>query len=187
MMFFSERKKLAEEYEKWISEKDVLDCPLTVISWLVAEGYVGKTKAADLEAKLAESEKEKEYYQDLYFTSVKGQEQLKQQLAEKEKEIISLECVISEIHNDIKEMHEFKVGEDEYDLTDSDARFSLQCDLLNNEQDKISFCIEQLEKVKEEIGNNISPIIFQDSYWLGKQTVLDKIDNQIEELKKEMK
>lgn len=57
MMFFSERKKLAEEYEKWVSEnKDVLDCPLTVISWLVAEGYVGKTKVADLEAKLAESE-----------------------------------------------------------------------------------------------------------------------------------
>ena len=44
-------------------------------------------KIADLEAKLAESEKEKDYYQDLYFISIKGQEKLKQQLAEKEKEI----------------------------------------------------------------------------------------------------
>ena len=56
-------------------------------------------------------------------------------------------------------------------------------ELAQANQDKISFAVEQLEKVKEEIGNNISPIIFQDSYWLGKQTVLDKIDNQIKQLK----
>ena len=74
---------------------------------------------------------------------------LETKLAEKDKEIISLECVISEIHNDIKELQEFKIGEDEYDLTDSDTRFSLECELLNKEQDKISFCIERLEKVKE--------------------------------------
>lgn len=42
---------------------------------------------SDLEVKLAESEKEKDYYQDLYFISIKGQDKLKQQLAEKEKEI----------------------------------------------------------------------------------------------------
>ena len=64
MMFFSERKKLAEEYKKWLketnsknNEEQILDCPFTVISWLVGEGYLGKTKVADLEAKLAESEK----------------------------------------------------------------------------------------------------------------------------------
>ena len=45
-------------------------------------------KIADLEAKLAESEKEKDYYQDLYFISIKGQEKLKQQLHDLPKKIL---------------------------------------------------------------------------------------------------
>lgn len=45
MMFFSERKKLAEEYEKWVSEnKDIMDCPLSVISYLVMKGYLTDVK-----------------------------------------------------------------------------------------------------------------------------------------------
>ena len=48
-------------------------------------------KIADLEAKLTKREKEKEYYQDLYFTSVKGQEKLKQQLADSEGKILELQ------------------------------------------------------------------------------------------------
>ena len=56
MMLFSERKKLAEKYEKWISEnKQILDCPLTVISWLVSEGYLGKIKISELEKLIVES------------------------------------------------------------------------------------------------------------------------------------
>lgn len=56
MMLFSERKKLAGKYEKWISEnKQILDCPLTVISWLVSEGYLQKTKISELEKELVES------------------------------------------------------------------------------------------------------------------------------------
>lgn len=58
MMFFSERKKLAEEYEKWISEnKEILDCPLTIISWLVGEGWVSNKKASELKSQLALTEK----------------------------------------------------------------------------------------------------------------------------------
>lgn len=92
-MVFSERKKLAKEYEKWVSEnKDVLDCPLTVISWLVAEGYVGKTKVADLEAKLAEKDKAIENWQTMYqsvmqscHNSIEEDKRLREQLAEKDK------------------------------------------------------------------------------------------------------
>lgn len=52
-------------------------------------------------------------------------------------------------------------------------------------QSQNSKAIEVLEQVKETIIKNISPIIFQDSSWLGKQIVLDEIDNQITELKGE--
>ena len=104
---------------------------------------------------------------------------LEAKLAEKDEEIISLECVISEIHNDIKELHEFKVGEDEYDLTDSDARFSLQCDLLNNEQDKILFAVEQLMGVQKYISDNDGYI--DEEYFGGE--INEFIDNQIKQLK----
>lgn len=128
MMIFSERKKLAEQYEKWISEnKDVLDCPLSVISWLVGEGYLGKTKTSDLEAKLAEKEKS----------------------------------------------HKFEI-----------------CRMCEQEfyQDKISFAVEQFEKVKEFAEDILDDAIkncsLNESYY---DNLLDYIDKQIEELKKEMK
>lgn len=50
-------------------------------------------------------------------------------------------------------------------------------------QSQNSKAIEVLEQVKENIIKNISPIFFQTSSWLGKQTVLDEIDNQITELR----
>lgn len=52
-------------------------------------------------------------------------------------------------------------------------------------QSQNSKAIEVLKQVKETIIKNISPIIFQDSSWLGKQIVLDEIDNQITKLKGE--
>lgn len=152
---------------------------------------------SDLEAKLAESEKKaysrghsqrdiaNEIKLNALREDVANKEkrivELKQQLEEKEKEIISLECVISEIHNDIKELHEFKVGEDEYDLTDSDARFSLECELLNKHQDKISFTIDELEKVKDYFIEGYAVCKkFSDFYW----NFTEQIDNQIKQLRK---
>ena len=107
---------------------------------------------------------------------------LETKLAEKDKEIISLECVISEIHNDIKELQEFKIGEDEYDLTDSDTRFSLECELLNKEQDKISFCIERLEKVKELLLEKCGET-YSKTYCGIDEDIEEIIGNQINELK----
>lgn len=104
-------------------------------------------------------------------------EQLKQQLAEQEKEIATLEVMLAENKNELKELQEFKVGDDAYDLTDNDARFSLQCDLLNTEQDKISFAIAELEKVKEHNDN----LVCGDEDYYNYITAF--IDNQIKELK----
>lgn len=49
-------------------------------------------------------------------------------------------------------------------------------------QSQNSKAIEVLKQLRETI-KNISPIIFQNSIRLGKQTVLDEIDNQITELR----
>lgn len=135
-----------------------------------------KQQIADLEAKLAESEKLIFTYQNIfkqkpetalemcefikpYEIKLRANEleidQLKHQLAEQEKEIATLEVMLAENKNELKELQEFKVGDDEYDLTDTDARFSLQCDLLNTEQDKISFAVEHISQFKDFILNNI--------------------------------
>lgn len=50
---------------------------------------------------------------------------LEAKLAEKDKENATLEAMLAENANDRKAMQEFKIGEDEYDLTDEDARNSL--------------------------------------------------------------
>ena len=55
-------------------------------------------------------------------------------------------------------------------------------------QDKISFAIQQLEKVKEFVKENESWEIEGNDYSIVyADDVLDQIDNQIEELKKEIK
>lgn len=128
----------------------------------VALQLAGYGKVADLEAKLAESEKEKDYYQDLYFRGVKGQEKLKQQLAEKEKEIEKYKeiCTISNLE-----------------------KLQVENMLLKRKsnQDKISFAVEQLEKVRSFAYNTFK------EFGCFDETDLEHIlDNQIEELKKEM-
>lgn len=67
--------------------------------------------------------------------------------AEKDKEIASLQVLIIENKNDIKEMREFKFGDNEYDLTDEDARNDIKNQLENQTQ----LAIAELEKVKNFI------------------------------------
>lgn len=125
---------------------------------------------ADLEAKLAESEKKREYLFSMNCEYISQIEELKQQLAEKDKQVKKLNLEAQ------------KYYEDAY------------CNDFHN-QDKISFCIERLEKVKDDI------LDISNGYWRyflknGAEYMLasdlescleEFIDNQIEELKKEMK
>ena len=191
MMFFSERKKLAEQYEKWISEnKHILDCPLTVISWLVGEGYLRKTKVADLEAKLAESEHRNEQLVDalngevfINYKLPKENKELKQQLAEKDKEIAGLKLLVDSF--------------DKLKQYDKDADLVLinpktccidgkELVIKSDNQDKISFALEQLEKVKEACKEIPQCDDYGDD-WVLQSGLNEYIDNQIKELKKEMK
>ena len=144
-------------------------------------------KIADLEAKLAESEseleKQKEKYDKLYGCYKKTSnedlqdkyrladeiDKLKQQLAEKKKEIESLRshAYVDMLH---KEMLELKVA--------------------THNQDKISFAVEQLEKVKEEIdsvykiwrSSNVDLVDVKTGLYSGLQHISSFIDNQITEL-----
>ena len=145
-------------------------------------------KIADLEAKLAECEKSKELYrlqnehhhlQLLQFYSRLGVEAfgadihekaletlmiMKEQLAEKTLTIEQINKAFIENRSLWKGKHE------------------------RANQDKISFTIEQLEKVKETaecvLDNALKNSSLNQSYY---DRLLDEIDNQIEELKKEMK
>ena len=41
MIFFGDRKKIADAYKKWLKENPtVKDCPFNVISFMVVEGLV---------------------------------------------------------------------------------------------------------------------------------------------------
>lgn len=109
---------------------------------------------ADLEAKLAEKEKEVEELKQRLKDTIKI---YSDNFVEKDKELKELRFQARNIFPLVENLE----------------------DKVN--QDKISFAVEQLEKVKEEFdccysGDTYSPY-----------QIADKIDNQIAELKKEMK
>ena len=153
-----------------------------------------RNKIAELETKLAESEKaytdlkeleqatkESLYASREYLDKLKSEKwALEQQLAEKNKQLRT------------------KIG----NMKSTDfIKMCISCGFLVDakvvdNQDKISFCIEQLEKVKELCKKKFA--WWENTEWEG--NIYDKsdvsnayfdieanIDNQIEELKKEMK
>lgn len=138
---------------------------------------------ADLEAKLAES-KEKinkmlECYDNMLnaFDNVqKENEQLKQQLAEKE-EINRL--VNEQLADKDKELKYFKKQARRFNNEAQKYYEDAYCNDFHN-QDKISFAVERLEKVKEFCGK----------VWgieHAEEVIEEYVDNKIAELKKEMK
>ena len=44
MVLFSERKELAEKYERWCQEHGVMNCSLSVITYLEANGFLEEDK-----------------------------------------------------------------------------------------------------------------------------------------------
>ena len=140
----------------------------------------------DLEAKLAESEKSKESYrlqnehhhlQLLQFYSRLGVEAfgadihekaletlmiMKEQLAEKDKEISEYIKIVDDLHKQLSDKCDF-------------------CD-KTKDQDKISFAVEQLEKVKEIINKNYFYNLSNDSCTFDKLEVDFQINNQIKQL-----
>ena len=124
-------------------------------------------KIADLEAKLAESEEyeemlleEKSGYIDLVSAYADKCKNYNKQLTEKDKEILDVKNWWSYQYEGEKQRHN---------------------------QDKISFCIEQFEIVKDlaecVLDNAIKNCSLNESYY---DRLLDEIDNQIKQLK-EMK
>ena len=192
-----------EEYSEAENELDTYDDPVKlVMEYRISEKHKDN-KISDLESKLAESEEKVKHWHDLYnekdkqFQSVRQRyhllnklqsnydkkdklhlaymqclelveenEKLKQQLAEKDKEIERLNL-------------EFETQEDWQEKWQK-----LYDETCNLNQDKISFAVEQLEKVKELVGEKgvvSSPFGTLKIY---ASDVSEIIDNQIKELKK---
>lgn len=110
---------------------------------------------------------------------------LRQLLDGKDKEIANLQVLIIENKNDVKEMREFKIGDNDYDLTDEDARNDIKCQIENQTQ----LAIQELEKVKIELKNKIC--LMQNTEHCYSQRFIswyemcDQINKQIKELKGE--
>ena len=127
-------------------------------------------KIADLEAKLAESEElnkklllEKCDCLKLVCDYEEEDRKLKQQLAEKEKEIESYE-------------HELEV----YKQNDNVYARNMNRLAIRHNQDKISFAVKQIVKTKEILIKFLQDEGFYENEWYD---LFDKIDNQIKQLK----
>ena len=100
---------------------------------------------------------------------------LEAKLAEKDKENATLEAMLAENANDRKAMQEFKIGEDEYDLTDEDARNSLCWEVEELKQ--------QLEEKDKEI-ETLKAKLETAEYWNKKY---DDCQQQLELTEKALK
>ena len=135
-------------------------------------------KISDLEARLAESEHRNEQLVDALngevFINYKlpmENAQLKQQLAEKKKEISEYVKIVDDLHKQLSDKCDF-------------------CDKTHR-QNKISFAIQQLEKVKKEFNERKLEYITMETkthiYGLRIDRINELIDNQIKQLKEMMK
>lgn len=115
--------------------------------------------------------------------------QLKQQLAEKEKDIHDRIKQVRTLYVQLYELQ--KAVEYCHDYHKKNKLTPVTLYNYTNEkhnQDKISFAVKKLEKVKEFCdGIKLSMIYISQEDTTKIQTIIEEIDNQIEELKKEMK
>lgn len=149
-----------------------------------------KKQISDLEAKLAESK-------EILVVRKWEIDDLKQQLAEKDEVIKELEIekeyirknknifldalmnVAKKCQEKEKEIEELKKSKTYImNFGDKVKEVTIQ------DQDKISFAVEQLEKVKEYIHKHKVNPVFADRYIIYVKSLNDYIDNQIASLKK---
>lgn len=178
-------KKHKEAYDK---EKNVF----AGVQGFIEAQQLYKKQITDLEAKLAESEKERKHLKDWldneiltsvdhesYYATINEYEEeikeLKQQLAEKD---TNLSLARNEI-NTLK--HNLNVSQ-EHDNVMCEQYFE-KC--KENNQDKISFCIEQLEKVKEFFLKEHRDEEIDTDYLITKDSgeIADFLLDQIKQLK----
>ena len=152
-------------------------------------------RISDLEAKLTESEKNVEFYQERYSdvtTSAYGADliakniqsrleeeirKLKQQLAEKDKSEKQFKTMYFNKCLDYEHLHEkFDDKCAEFELKEYDYKQTI----FEKDQDKISFAVEQLVGVQKYISD--SPVGAEQECF-GRE-INDFIDNQIASLKK---
>lgn len=166
-----------EEKERYKWSQDVIvECPYEDYDYIVdTENNIifnddNYFKLVDL---LNQQDKELSKLRASYQQVKEENSQLKQQLEEKDKEIEELKAQ--------RHIYLNRSVEECNKITD------LEFELQHKDQDKISFAVEQLEKVKENIKK--VPIIdfdlsgnFEKMY---KQDAIRQIDNQIKELKGE--
>ena len=139
-------------------------------------------KIADLETKLAESEK-KAYSRGHSQRDIANEiklNALREDVANKEKRIVKLKKQLAEKE---KEIEELKLKLDIRAI--SLQNFNIE--RMQANQDKISFAVEKLEQVKETteciLDNALKISSLNQSYY---DRLIDEIDNQIKQLK-EMK
>ena len=132
-------------------------------------------KIADLEAKLAESEKERELDNSFWKQEC---DSLQKTLFEKDKEIDNLYDRL----NSKQKFYEMSLEKDYKEYLSRLDKLEKQCD-----KDKISFAVEQLEKVLKILEEKQFYKKEDTAYCVHPAQIAEYIDNQIEELKKEMK
>ena len=144
-----------------------------------------QTEITQLKQQLAEKQKTIDEINKEFVQAIHDWKTL---CAEKDKEIANLQVLIIENKNDIKEMREFKFGDNEYDLTDEDARNDIKNQLENQTQ----LAIQELEKVNGILTDTIIEVTHNE-FDLNKLCYLEeisarfyeKMQEQIKELKGE--
>ena len=128
-----------------------------------------KWKVQDLNKQLADTETQNKRVLEKLELIVSANQELEQKLAEKEKEILNLKNIVDGIDT----LKQYDKDAKQIILINPDNVYADGHRLVvkNADQDKISFALEQLEKVKGYFGE------------LSLYEMYDKIDNQIKQLK----
>lgn len=124
------------------------------------------------------------FCEDIHEQALKEIGRLQQQLAEKEREISNLKNIV----NGIDKLEQYDKDAKQIILINPDNIYADGYKLVikQDNQDKISFCIEKLEQVRTQFQTKYS--WYEETHRVCEKTddFVIWLDNQIEQLKKEM-